>query len=55
MLMQKMAPELAAAAETLDEDVIKEFLQHGFHVDFPLTATGIALYSLMLGVSPETL
>ena len=38
LLMAKMAPDLLKAAEELDRDTIKEYLSHGYDVNYSLTA-----------------
>ena len=50
-----MAPDLVGAVEVFQPEMIEQFLSHGWPVTFVLTSTGIALYSLLLGVTEEEL
>ena len=51
--MKRMAPDLVNAVEDFNPDTIKQFLEHGWPMEFSLTSTGIACYSLVLGISQE--
>ena len=54
-IMQETAPVLYVAIEEGDFDTVQMFIEHGFHTDFRITATGITLYSLLMGVDPSAL
>ena len=53
--MEDMAPDLSEAVENFDDDLIKEFISHGFSTEHSLTATGITLYPLLMSISSEFL
>ena len=54
-IMQETAPLLHEAIEKGDFDTVQMFMEHGFHTNFRITATGITLYSLLMGVDPKAL
>ena len=49
--MEKLAPDLCKVTENLDKTSIKEFLMHGYDVNFHLNATNMTLWSLLMSVS----
>ena len=53
--MQKMAPDLVNAVEVFQPDLVQQFLDAGWPMEFFLTNTGIALYSIVLGITEEQL
>ena len=54
-LLRKMAPQLCDAVEELDFDTVQLFISHDFKPDFPVTATGITIYSLLMGIDVTAL
>ena len=41
------------AIEKFDWDEIQKLLSKGWHIDYPVTSTGITLYMMLMGVNPE--
>ena len=50
-LLESLRPDLIKAVDELDESVIKKFLKNGWVIDFPVTSTGISLYSMLMGLN----
>ena len=53
--LKKVAPGLFVAVEKLNVEVLTNYLKHGWKIDFPITSTGISLYSLLMGYDSEIL
>ena len=53
--MQRVAPQLNEAIEELDFETVQIFIEHEFKPDFRITATGITIYSLLMGVDIKAL
>ena len=49
-VQEDLAPDLVAAVEIMDVATIKDFIEKDWPVNLPVTNTGIALYSLLMGV-----